>query len=208
MNSSRKVRYCASQCASCGYPIQPVSSRDKWCSVACRLKTILADQAVTMDDCWEWPLSRNSVSGYGQIAVRPGVIVGAHRAVYEAFVGPLEASQVVCHSCDNRGCVNPSHLFVGTQADNVADKTQKGRGGHDRRTLQSGDSHWARRMPERLHRSVGAELVAEIKDASGSFREIGRRFGVDRKAVASIKKGTYFGSSAGSAEKTALLAKK
>jgi hypothetical protein len=158
--------------------------------------------------CWEWPLSRNPVTGYGQIAAAPGKPVGAHRAVYEVFIGPLAQGDVVCHSCDNRGCVNPHHLFVGTHADNVADKMKKGRGGYERRRNPSGDAHWARRMPERVYRSVDKELADQIAAASGSFREIARRFNVDRRAVASIKRGTYFGSSAGSAEKSALLARK
>lgn len=81
------------------------------------------------DECWEWQASTTS-SGYGQIMVnaRPRRITRAHRLSWTIANGPIPSGMVVCHRCDNPPCVNPAHLFVATQQDNIADMVRKGRG--------------------------------------------------------------------------------
>lgn len=75
-------------------------------------------------DCWEWQAGKSR--GYGT-CFEHGMPVSAHRVSYAMHNGPIPPGMVVMHSCDNPGCVNPAHLSVGTQADNMADKTKKGR---------------------------------------------------------------------------------
>ena len=75
--------------------------------------------------CWLW-IGTGTRNGYGQFWF-DGQFQLAHRAARQIFVGPIPADLCVLHRCDVKGCVNPDHLFLGTQRDNMLDSSRKGR---------------------------------------------------------------------------------
>lgn len=83
-------------------------------------------------DCWEWQGCKATVqdkgvpAGYGRMTYK-GFTDGTHRISYQVHIGPIPPDRIVCHSCDNRPCCNPWHLFLGTDESNADDKSAKGR---------------------------------------------------------------------------------
>jgi hypothetical protein len=76
--------------------------------------------------CWLWT-GRRATAGYGVITGPHQQKIGAHRAAFEAFIGPIPDGLLVCHKCDTPACCNPQHLFLGTHKDNMQDMALKGR---------------------------------------------------------------------------------
>lgn len=123
--------------------------------------------------CWNWTGSRSN-GRYGKFSVNNRTI-STHRASYEAHRGPIPAGMLVCHRCDNPVCINPDHLFLGTDAENMADKMKKGR----HRTPRGADV-----VTSRL---TEADVIA-IRSATGSKQsEIAREYGVDASLISLIR---------------------
>lgn len=125
--------------------------------------------------CWDWTGAPEKSWGYGRIKIN-GKSIRAHRLSYEFHVGPIPTGLLVCHTCDRPICVNPEHLFLGTDLDNQRDCISKGRTNY-----QSGVAHWnARLRPSE---------VLEIKASNDPPLELARRFSVSTGTIYAIRKG-------------------
>ncbi len=120
-------------------------------------------------ECLEWTGSLSEEYGRFYLDAKN---TGVHRAVWLMLIGPIPEGMFVCHHCDNPPCVRPAHLFLGTNAENLADRDEKGRGCHGER------SHLAR---------LNAEQVTEIRRvyAAGgvTLTQLAARFGVAKPTV-------------------------
>lgn len=129
-------------------------------------------KATIGDGCWEWQRSFFA-SGYGAIW-RNGANSYAHRVAYELAHGAVPGALNVCHRCDNRRCIRPDHLFLGTDADNSADKCRKGR---QARGLS---------LPHtRLTEDDIASMRAAVESGSPQ-REVARRYNVHASHVSKV----------------------
>ncbi len=129
------------------------------------------------NDCWLWTNSPDS-RGYGTFYANRKYF-RAHRFSWTLFNGVIQNNLRVCHSCDNRMCVNPNHLFLGTAKDNMQDCLRKGR-----KNPAKG---------EKVATSVlTRKQVETVKDLCGqglSQSEVGRMFGVKSQAINKIMRG-------------------
>lgn len=94
------------------------------------------------DECWPWTGWTTS-QGYGVIGLG-GRDEKAHRAAWIVTRGPIPRGLVIRHTCDNPPCVNPTHLLLGTQLDNIRDRVERGRSAKTNESIR-GDRHWSAR---------------------------------------------------------------
>lgn len=120
--------------------------------------------------CHEWQ-STIKGTGYGSFH-HDGEAQGAHRVSYQLYKGEIPKGLIVRHKCDNRKCVNPDHLILGTQTDNVRDMDERNR----------------RRSRGKLTEKDAAE-IRKLLEQRFSQTEIAKRFGVKQTAISRIKLG-------------------
>jgi len=154
-------------------------------------------QDVTRSDsgCLEWSGSLTS-TGYPNIRVgvpgKGGARGKGHRVSYEHNIGPIPEGLWVLHHCDNRVCVEPLHLFLGTNTDNVADMVNKGRN-------QKGEKHWN----ARLTREAAGRIWLEYDGRTGPWswsRINAPRFGATTSQVYHIVSGSTWAPKRGQKE--------
>ena len=127
--------------------------------------------------CWEWTAGR-AARGYGSIRV-DGMTVPAHRRSWELTHGPIPDGLFVLHKCDNRPCVNPDHLFLGTQADNLRDMAEKGRAARLR-----GDQHGCTKISDK---DLGH--LRDLHAEGFTYEQLATMFGISESYVCRLARG-------------------
>jgi hypothetical protein len=125
--------------------------------------------------CWEWIGGKIS-TGYGMFHPTPKQSILAHRYAYEQQRGPIPTGQFCLHHCDNRSCVNPRHLFCGTQQANVDDMINKGR--DHKRGMAGAENHRAK---------ITEAIVREIRTSPTTAKVLAKRHGVSVSQINIIR---------------------
>lgn len=120
------------------------------------------------EGCWEWQGADNNM-GYGIYRRKM-----THRFAWEMFYGPIPRGLWVLHRCDNKVCVNPLHLFLGTAKDNVADMYSKGR-----QFRPDGEAHGMNKITEDQAR----EIIKLYRSGNYLQKEIAAMFGITQAHV-------------------------
>ena len=126
-------------------------------------------------DCWEWTSSKN-YGGYGTFCLGKTTFL-AHRIAYTILIGKIPSAMCVLHTCDNRSCVNPDHLWIGTYADNYHDMAAKGRVSAANQTC--GEDH--------PNAKLTTKQVIAIRSSSENQYLIAERLGVSQSIISDIK---------------------
>lgn len=124
--------------------------------------------------CWEWAGTTDD-KGYGRLSGKRNgkwAMLAAHRVSYALECGPIPRGMFVCHHCDNRICVNPAHLFLGTAADNNRDMTEKGR-------RIAGETHPTSKLDW--------TKVKEIRASDLPHPILARKYGVSQPTISQVK---------------------
>ena len=132
--------------------------------------------------CWNW--TGSTTNGYGRLITGSRTsgtrkTISAHRFSYQELKGEIGSGLYVCHSCDNKKCVNPNHLFLGTHQDNVDDRESKGRNNHVTKE----------RVGTAKLTETDVISAKRLRDKGLSFQEIADRFAVGKHAVMRAIKG-------------------
>lgn len=151
-------------------------------------KRLKAKHTISSKGCWIYENEGNR--GYG-VFWNGQKTINAHRASYKAFKGDIPKGMCVCHSCDNKRCINPAHLFLGTYLENSQDMVSKNR-------QAVGDRHGARIHPETRAHNFGVKNgavklsekdVLAIKRLDGKLQDLADCFGVAISTISRIKNG-------------------
>ena len=120
-------------------------------------------------ECWNWTASTDT-KGYGKFGIMKHKLVQSHRMAWRLSRGPIPEGQFVLHRCDNRRCVRPAHLYLGTQFDNMRDCAVRGR-------------NWTK---------ITKEQAISARTDPRPVKVIAGELGISTRMVYNIKKGLWW----------------
>jgi len=140
------------------------------------------------DDCWLWTGTLVK-QDYGRFYLAAGKPIGAHRFSWEISNGrSVPKGMCICHTCDNPKCVNPKHLWLGTNEENTADRHAKGRS-----ATQSREHYQrAQAISARTRRRFTDRQIREIRWSGQTQKAISDEYGVSRQLIGLIKRGEVY----------------
>ena len=137
------------------------------------------------NSCWNW-LGAKIWNGYGRLMFKSKARL-AHRLAYIAFVNEIPQGMLVCHHCDNRSCINPNHLFVGTSSDNAVDAYKKGRANDP--TVRGEDHGMAK-----LSNEKAISIRSIYSKGMTTQRVLAKKFGVSESRIGLVITGKIWRS--------------
>lgn len=162
------------------------------------IKERLSARTIKSDGCWLWTGAVGS-HGYGVIGTGPHTTSTTHRMAYILQNGPIPNGMMVLHKCDNRRCVNPSHLYIGTAKDNARDLWERGSpvAQIQKNITEDVEAKRVASLPRGAsHSRPLAKLeeseVAKILESTDSQKAIATRFGVSQQLISKIKQRQYW----------------
>lgn len=156
--------------------MRPKGLKDRFLS---KVKKMTVEQVRGLGPCWEWQGNIHRDTGYGTFRARSKT-AWAHRISWELHRGVIPPGKFVLHRCDNRRCVNPAHLFLGTHADNMADMDAKGRRARGEALASRGEGNGNAKLTQ-------AEADA-IRKSGLSSQELADKYGVHRSQIWRIRR--------------------
>jgi hypothetical protein len=139
---------------------------------------------LSSNGCWEWIGVANRYGNFSSQAMGFRDGISAHRASWILHKGPIPRSMFVLHRCDNKQCVNPEHLFLGTQSDNMKDKFLKGRQSPHLPPVLTGQNNKSAKLCEE-----DVRRMRELRNSGLTFVELGKQFGVSNTTAHRIVTG-------------------
>ena len=173
--------YCSNKCSASEINkkryLSPAYKRMTEEEARVRLKNILEKYTNKTISCWLWT-GIKSKDGYGKIKWKNKHMF-AHRASYLLYYNELPNNLCVCHTCDKPECINPRHLFLGTNKDNMQDMIKKGRSNyvkHDKHPMK------------KITMEVAKQIRLALKEKTSTAKEISKKYNLTIDHILNIKK--------------------
>jgi Autographiviridae endonuclease len=166
------------ECKKCGEPFVGKGVKREFCSTKCKL----LGNIKKINGCWEWQ-GKLHPNGYScTTTYETEKREHTHRISFRVFKGEIPEGICVCHSCDNRKCINPEHLFLGTHKDNSQDALKKGRLENSKLIKARGEKNGSSKLTDEQVREIRKELENGVKGA-----KVARKYGVSSSIVYVIR---------------------